>query len=172
MLPTVLRVGTASESTGSHPYHLDWAGAELRRATDGWHVILPLGGTSHRLWLPALPEQSSIAVELPLDRYFDIRVAAARRLWSAFEQRRTGPPRSNLSVQRRQRLTLALRALDGHAAGNNYRSIAQVLFGTDLATERAWKSHDLRSRTIRLVQNAAMLVRGGYRALLRVGRGQ
>ena len=172
MLPTVLRVGSASASTSSNPYHLDLAGADLRLAIDGWHAILPLGGTNHRLWLPALPGQSPIAVELPLDRDFDIRAAAARRLWSAFEQRRTGPPRSNLSVQRRQRLTLALRALDGHAAGNNYRSIAQVLFGSDLVTERTWKTHDLRSRTIRLVQNAAMLVRGGYRALLRVGRGQ
>lgn len=172
MLPTVLRVGSASASTSSNPYHLDLAGADLRLAIDGWHAILPLGGTNHRLWLPALPGQSPIAVELPLDRDFDIRAAAARRLWSAFEQRRTGPPRYNLSVQRRQRLTLALRALDGHAAGNNYRSFAQVLFGSDLVTERTWKTHDLRSRTIRLVQNAAMLVRGGYRALLRVGRGQ
>ncbi|MCG2633173.1 DUF2285 domain-containing protein [Bradyrhizobium sp. WYCCWR 13023] len=38
------------------------------------------------------------------------------------------------------------------------------------APERAWKTHDLRNRTIRLVQGGLALMRGIYRKLLRPGR--
>jgi hypothetical protein len=51
--------------------------------------------------------------------------------------------------------------------GNNYRVIAEVLFGIERIPERAWKTHDLRNRTIRLVQSGFALMRGGYRELLR-----
>ena len=77
------------------------------------------------------------------------------------------PPFHQLSAQRRQRLTLALRALDGHMDGACYRVIAEELFGRRRIPERAWKTHELRSRTIRLVQAGLALMRGGYRALLR-----
>ncbi|WP_456684371.1 DNA -binding domain-containing protein [Bradyrhizobium elkanii] len=36
--------------------------------------------------------------------------------------------------------------------------------------DSAWKTHDLRSRTIRLVQSGLALARGGYRRLLRPSR--
>jgi hypothetical protein len=62
---------------------------------------------------------------------------------------------------------LSLRALDGHMDGASYRAIAEVLFGRRRIPELAWKTHDLRSRTIRLVQAGLTLMRGGYRALLR-----
>jgi hypothetical protein len=54
--------------------------------------------------------------------------------------------------------------------GNTYRVIAEVLFGTKRIPERAWKTHDLRNRTIRLVQSGFALMRGGYRELLRQSR--
>jgi hypothetical protein len=130
-----------------------------------------LGGANHRLWLPNLPKQA-VVLELPLDADFDQRVQAARRLWSALEQRTFGVSRPNLSAQRRQRLTLSLRALDAHMEGNSYRTIAAVLFGKNRITDRTWKTHDLRSRTIRLVQSGLSLARGGYRALLRNARRQ
>jgi hypothetical protein len=69
-------------------------------------------------------------------------------------------------------LTLALRALDAHLEGNSYRAIAAVLFGKHRVSDRSWKTHDLRSRTIRLVQHGLLLARGGYQALLRNGRRQ
>jgi hypothetical protein len=79
------------------------------------------------------------------------------------------PPHHDLSVQTRERLTLAIRAYDGYTEGNDYRTVAEGLFGEKRTAERDWKTHDLRSRTIRLVQYGAALVRGGYRALLRIG---
>jgi T6SS, Transcription factor, DNA binding domain len=145
--------------------------ADLRRALDGWHAVVQLGGTRHRLWLRELPaEGSSLVVELPLDADFEVRSHAAHRLWSALGKRALESPYPALSFQRRQRLALAVRALDGRTEGSSYREIAEVLFGKERIPKRAWKTHDLRNRTIRLVQSGLALMRGGYRALLRHGR--
>jgi hypothetical protein len=51
--------------------------------------------------------------------------------------------------------------------GSTYREIAEVLFDASRISERDWRTHDLRNRTIRLVQSGFALMRGGYRALLR-----
>ncbi|MFB9264642.1 DUF2285 domain-containing protein [Bradyrhizobium erythrophlei] len=144
------------------------AGSELRHAPDGWHAIVPLGGAKHRLWLPELPASGSlVAVDLPLDRNFDIRLRAARRFRRALEQRPLGPSPLARSILTRRRLILALRALDGWLEGNSYRQIAQGLFGTLRVPDRGWKTDNLRSQTIRLVKMGLRLMRGGYRALLR-----
>jgi hypothetical protein len=109
---------------------------------------------------------SAYAAELPFDENFEIRAHAARRLWRVLNGRPAGPAHE-LSPQRRQRLALALRALDGRIEGNSYRVIAEGLFGAKRIPERAWKTHDLRNRTIRLVQTGYAMMRGGYRELLR-----
>ncbi|WP_245312943.1 DUF2285 domain-containing protein [Bradyrhizobium macuxiense] len=108
-----------------------------------------------------------VAVDLPLDRDFDIRLQAARRFWLALQQRAIGPPSLSLSILARHRLILSMRAVDGRLEGNSYRKIAQGLFGMHRIPDRGWKTHDLRSRTIRLVQTGLHIIRGGYRALLR-----
>ena len=110
---------------------------------------------------------TSYAVELPLDRDFEFRAHAARRLWRGLNGRPPGPPLHVFSTHRRRRLALALRALDARVDGGTYREIAEVLFGATRIPDRAWKTHDLRNRTVRLVQNGFALMRGGYRALLR-----
>jgi Uncharacterized conserved protein (DUF2285) len=53
-----------------------------------------------------------------------MRAHAARRLWRALNGKPPGPPFHTLSSQRRQRLALALRALDARMGGNTYRVIA------------------------------------------------
>ncbi|MGF6312548.1 MULTISPECIES: DUF2285 domain-containing protein [unclassified Bradyrhizobium] len=167
----MLTVRTAICSTASKPYELDFAdlaGSELREAPDGWHAIVPLGGAKHRLWLTELPPSGSlVAIDLPLDRNFDLRLQAAYRFWLALEQHPIGPPPLVQSIGTRHRHILALRAVDGWLEGNSYRNIAQGLFGKPRIPDRGWKTHDLRSRTIRLVQMGLRLMRGGYRALLR-----
>jgi hypothetical protein len=133
--------------------------------------VLQLRGAEHRLWLKQRPLASTAyVVELPFDGDFDARAYAARRLWRALNGRSPGPPFQELSAQRRQRLALALRALDARLDGGTYRMIAEVLFGAKRIPERAWKTHDLRNRTIRLVQAGYALMRGGYRELLRQAR--
>jgi Uncharacterized conserved protein (DUF2285)/Family of unknown function (DUF6499) len=171
VLPTVLRVGCGRAAAYPRPHDVDvgeLSGADLRRASDGWHAVFRLGGVTHRLWLQRLPAKSvPIILELPLDTDFDLQSRAAYRLWSAIGKRTLAESHSSLPLQRRQRLTLAIRALDGRIEGNSYRTIAEGLFGANRIPERSWKTDDLRNRTIRLVQTGLSLMRGGYRALLR-----
>jgi hypothetical protein len=143
------------------------SGAELRQASDGWHAVLRLEGVAHRLWLREIPAKGMpLVIELPLDADFELRSRAAHRFWSALEKRTLGKPPPTLPLQRRQRLTFAIRALDGRIEGNSYRAIAEVLFGKNRIPEGGgWKTHDLR--TIRLVQTGLSLMRGGYHTLLR-----
>jgi len=146
----------------------DLSSGSIKHAADGWHAVLRIQGAHHYLWLTEAPQfGATYAAELPLDADFDIRAHASHRLWRAINGRPAGPPFHQLSVQRRERLALALRALDGHMDGASYRVIAEALFGRIRIPERAWKTHELRSRTIRLVQAGLALMRGGYRALLR-----
>jgi hypothetical protein len=63
---------------------------------------------------------------------------------------------------------LSLRALDARLAGEAYRAIARALFGsTRVPAGAAWKTHDLRDRTIRLARTGLDLMQGGYLDLLR-----
>ncbi|WP_433994805.1 DUF2285 domain-containing protein, partial [Bradyrhizobium pachyrhizi] len=112
------------------------------------------------------PIGSMLAVDLLLDRHFDLRLQAAHRFWLALERRPVGSPPLAQSTGARDRHILALRAVDGWLEGNSYRNIARGLFGKARLPDRGWKTHDLRSRTIRLVKTGLRLMRGGYRELL------
>ncbi|MCA1378842.1 DUF2285 domain-containing protein [Bradyrhizobium sp. IC4061] len=173
MLSTVLPV-RAANSVAPKSYQLDFGnlpGSDLRRAPDGWHAIVPLGGAKHRLWLRRLPASgSAVALDLPLDADLELRLQAARQFWLALEDRPLGTPPLALPALKRRRLILALRALDGWQEGNSYRQIAQGLFGSHRIGERGWKTDDLRSRTIRLVKLGRRLMRLRCRALLDKGR--
>ena len=63
-----------------------------------------------------------------------------------------------------------MRALDARNDGATYRAIAEGLLGAKSIPERAWKTHDVRNRTIRLVKSGLELMHGGYRELLRLAR--
>lgn len=106
------------------------------------------------------------AVLLPLDGLFEIRAAAAVRLARALTGRRLEADPSALPANRRARLLLALRALDGRLDDATYREIAETLFGAHRLPDHGWKKHDLRDRTVRLAQLGFRLMRGGYRHLL------
>jgi hypothetical protein len=175
VLPTVLRAAGATWTTVSHARPLDLSklcSADFRQASDGWHAVVRLGGQAHRLWLQRLPARGTpIVLELMLDADFDLQCDAAHRLWSALEQPALRLAHSEVTSQRRRRLILAMRALDGRVEGNSYRAIAENLFGSTRMPERGWKTHDLRNRTIRLVHTGTLLTNGGYLALLRRKRG-
>jgi len=130
--------------------------------------VLQIGGADHRVWLKEPPVTSaSYAAQLPFDGDFGARAHAARRLWRAVNARAAGPASHELSKQRWERLCATIRALDARDAGGTYRVIAEAIFGKKSIPDRAWKTHDLRNRTIRLVQSGLGLMRGVYRELLR-----
>jgi hypothetical protein len=108
----------------------------------------------------------SVAVLLPLDRLFDIRAAAALRFWRGLVGRAPGPDVGALTSERRNRLILALRALDGRLDGASYPEIAAALFDTEAISKRDWISHELRDQTGRLVRLGFSMMRSGYRQLL------
>ena len=107
-----------------------------------------------------------VAVLLPLDQLFDIRATAALRLWRALTGRAPGPDPSVLTPERRNRLILALRALDGRLERATYPEIAASLFDTEPISKRDWISHELRDQTGRIVRLGFSMMRGGYRRLL------
>jgi hypothetical protein len=164
---------SSSDVDGVGQSLVDLTAGDLRRASDGWHAVLRIRGAEHRLWLTEPPTMSvSYRAVIPLDSDFEVRAHAARRVWRAINGRAPGPAFHELSAQRRERLVLAVRALDGRVDGGTYRAIAEVLFSKKRIPERAWKTHDLRNRTIRLLQSGLALMRGGYRELLRYRRKQ
>jgi len=171
VLPTVIPVRPALLVSSHSQVSLDLNNLEtgqLRQGPDGWHAVLHLNGVEHRVWLKEAPVVAvSYAVELPLDRDFEFRADAGRRLWRGLNGRPQGEPLHALSANRRRRLAVALRALDARMDGATYREIAEVLFPAERISERDWGTHDLRNRIIRLVRTGFALMHGGYRALLR-----
>lgn len=114
--------------------------------------------------LDAAGPETPLAAIIPMDADLPDRVAALLDAWHALIGR--APDRDPITPQRRRRLILGLRALDGRAAGASYRALAAGLFGADrVPSGAAWKTNDLRSRTLRLVLDATVLMRGGYRTL-------
>ncbi|MGL3104763.1 DUF2285 domain-containing protein [Bradyrhizobium sp. BR 1432] len=171
-MPAVLPVVQSDAGSGSVAVGLalaDLPSHSIRQAADGWHAVLRIHGTQHHLWLKQAQRLgAAYAIELPiLDPDFEIRAHASIRLWRAINGRSPRRPIDQLSAHRRKRLALTLRALDGRMDGISYRAIAEVLFGPRRISEQAWKTHELRSRVIRLVRSGFALMRGGYRALLR-----
>ena len=71
-----------------------------------------------------------------------------------------------LTPERRNRLILALRALDGRLERATYPQIAAAIFNTAPISKRDWISHELRDQTGRLVRLGFKMMRGGYRQLL------
>jgi hypothetical protein len=134
-------------------------------AREGDDYVIERLGAELRVHLDS-SDVDSTAVLLPFDGLFEVRVAAALRLWRALNGRRPGPNPAALSDARRRRLILALRALDGRLDGATHREIAAALFGGDAVPERDWISHELRDRTARLVRLGVAMMNGGYRRLL------
>jgi len=133
---------------------------------DGLHLRL-LG--DHQLWLPDKNPDQPLAVVIPLDDDLPLRAAGAVRLHRLLTANKAGPvPQSQaLTAQQRQRLIQMLVALDGHLSKASYREIASVLFGDSVTSEKGWKTHPIRGRTIRLVNYAMRMVNRGYLKLLR-----
>ena len=133
---------------------------------DGLHIRLP---GDYQIWLLDKRPDQPLAVVIPLDEDFSLRAAGALRLHRWMTAKKIGPiPQSqSLTAQKRERLIQMLLAVDGRRSLASYREIASALFGKTVAIEKGWKTHPIRARTIRLVNDAMKMVNRGYLKLLR-----
>ncbi len=136
----------------------------LRRASDGLYLSWEAGDQGVILAPARL--HHPVAAVCPINRAMARRYEAAERLWR-MTQGQACPHPARPSRHRRSQLALALRALHGRLAGASHRQVATALFGEDVVPPgAAWKTSDIRSRTIRLTNAGIRLSGGGYRALL------
>jgi hypothetical protein len=164
-LPSV--VPLTPQPAGLSPPGFDTPLPALMKARIGDADFLVRGaGEDFRASLLEGADGQPLAVVLPFDQLFEHRASSALRLWRAVTGRAPGPDMATLPQPRRDRLLLALRALDGRLDEASYRDIAEALFGAGAIPERGWKTHDLRDRTTRLVRYGYSMMQGGYRHLL------
>lgn len=144
-----------------------------RREGGERHVAVDGSDGRHYLSLTEVFPSRGLAVLLPLDRDFDVRLDAAARFHRYLRGRSAGPtaPALDLTIQRRTRLIQLLHALDFRLSGARPRAIAAALIDAEAARLPAveWKSSALRRKANRLIGDAVALMRGGYRDLLRGG---
>ena len=167
VLPTVIPLVPTSIE-GARPLAIGELGGVIveRADVNGRNVIIRLDGSDLRLLLPA-PADQPLAAVLPLNDDLPMRATATLRLWARMTEQNLQDDPLALTRQRRDRLVLMVRALDGHLAEASYREIAEALFGTRRVERDTWKTSSLRDRTIRLVRGGIDLMRAGYRKLLR-----
>ena len=108
-------------------------------------------------------DAEALGILIPLDDDWPIRIAAADRLRRRLIERTADPP---LTRQRRNRLTRALRTIDGRRNGASYRAVATVFFGARRVAEEPWKTSSLKAQVARLAAHGRMLIESGYRLLL------
>ena len=149
-----------------------WPAAAIRASEDGLYAILRV----HERWpirfliQGEIPNGTPLAALIPLDEDTPVRLSASQRLWRVLTASRAPPDRDPITPMRRARLALMLRALDGRFAGATHRAMAEALLRLPAMPAREWKGHSERSRTLRLVADAVVLMRGGYFGLLRAYR--
>ncbi len=126
----------------------------VRAAPEGDYLdLFALPPSRSALLLPS-EARDVVAVVLPLDRLFEDRLDTARRLHRLLVNGHASP--ATLTVYRRRRLKLALRALDGALDGADYRAIAQALFGDRVPPGSAFRDDSLRAQAIRLSDTGSL----------------
>ena len=163
-LPSVIALTRLPPELGNSKFKPKAVSLDHVLAAEGDDYVIERLGARMRVHLDSRGADPP-AVLLPLDGLFEVRVAAALRLWRALHGRNPGPNPAALSEARVNRLVLALRALDGRLDGATHREIATSLFGVAVP-KRDWISHELRDRTARLVRLGVTMMNGGYRRLL------
>lgn len=140
-----------------------------RSGPDARHLIIRNQDGDLRVLLHRRPQNKPLAIVLPLDDDLPNRASTALQFWLRVKTRASGRGQEPLALtrQRRDRLVLMLRALDGHLSDASYREIAEDLFGATRLQHEVWKTSSLRDRTIRLVRSSIAFMRSGYRKLLR-----
>ena len=165
---TVVLTATPAATSQTLPFEpQSWRGDFVERhAEDGVHGLLMTPRAQHRLWMPdAIGPGQPVACVVPLGVDATCGAAAIVQFWRHLTDDLPAPPRRPDAKLNRARLSL--RALDGHNAGESYRSLAERFFGAGRVATESWRTSSLRDATIRLVRSGLALASGNYRRLLR-----
>lgn len=144
-----------------------WRGSYHERlAADGVHGLLITTQGQFHLWSPApIKPGAPFVCLVPLGADAASGAAAVLQFWrhlrNARQERQRRPDAKRLRVCR------SLQALDAHAAGESYRTLAIYLFGAGRVAGESWRTSSLRDATIRLVRKGLDFTNGNYRRLLR-----
>lgn len=133
------------------------------------HGLLRDAIDDRQFWVsPQTPVAAPLAAIIPLDRAVPIRVDAVLRLWQRLVGQATPPAAAPLTQQKRRRMILMVRALDGWQHRASYRDLAAALLDTDVLRQsrREWQTSSRRAQIIRIVRDAIRHRDGGYRDLL------
>lgn len=154
----------AGDRSGSHrPLNVARIVLQRNVVEDQAFAIVPGGKIYFSGWHS--PSAHGTSIQIAVDVRLAVQIAEMQRLHTALSPSHSRPARL-LTYQHHLRLKVSLRGTDAHQAGCSYRETAIALFGQDSLRDGAWKTHDLRSRTIRLVKTGIDLIEGGYRKLL------
>ncbi|MGH6957466.1 MAG: DNA -binding domain-containing protein [Caulobacteraceae bacterium] len=144
-----------------------WPGVTRQHTcADGVHILVRIRAEEHRLWSAQAPYIGQpLVIALPLDAHLAVRTEAAARLMDSLMGRK---PKAVKRFSRGflRRLVLALRALDGRAAGASQREIAEGVLNARYGSPRVWEDSAARAMTARLLRFGAAMASGGYRSLL------
>lgn len=141
----------------------------------GSAVYIPASGTSGslRIWFAGSAPPSRLAVMLPMDPDFEVRLHSLRRMHGWLTRKEAGPAmrQQQISAFHRHRFILMLRILDGLRDGASRREIASVIFGRDVRAISAldWQNTSARRHLARLITEGRDYVGGDYRRILRGG---
>jgi hypothetical protein len=144
-------------------------GVVLHESADAtWHGLCRQGRAAHQFWLAERPPGGACgyAVLLLLDKLYELRAEAAMRFWRMLSGRPPASPKYDFSERSRQRHALMLRALDARLGGASYREIGETVLGFT-GDKDDWLKNPRKNQARRLVADARLLMRGGYRRLLR-----
>lgn len=167
VLPTALHLRPAGAEVTFEPLDFNrfMTDPRARFSQLGADVVLSRRGARHQLWFDQY-QAGAMAMVLPLDRLFEARLAAARRLWRELRGLAAGPEAMALSAYARGQLILVVRLLDAEHGGASEREMARVVLDVTAASRRDWISSEGRSRLRRLLRRGHSLLDGGYLSLL------
>ena len=140
--------------------------AHITHRIDDEHLRIAAGRHAFDISLIDQPHGRPLAAIILLDSETGDRLHALGEFWTTL-QRPDYVPDDPITPQRRLRLRLMLRVVDGRHTGAPYRVIAEAVFPRHDISPASWVGNSVRETTIRLARDGMKLVDGGYRALLR-----
>ncbi len=140
---------------------------KMKQVGDTCHGIWQVTGAEHHFSVPCREASKArlYAFYLPLDRYLEFRIHAARRFWRSLNNRPSGPDYRLMPDQMRQWHTLSLRSLDGRRKGASYRKLAELLLAFR-GRKEDFEVDPRKNRARRLVAHGKRMMLGDYRQLL------